>query len=98
MRGPSFRLSRLGVSNLERAEVCSRRIDTAMTSIRNPPFRAEQLGSLLRPDALLQKRYDVASGKASQSELQQLEDEAVKDIVKLQQECGFHGIGDGEFR
>ena len=65
---------------------------------RAPPFRAEQLGSLLRPKALVDLRYRVAEGKASDAELRKVTDEAVKAIVATQQECGFHGIGDGASR
>ncbi|KAK9897283.1 methionine synthase-like protein [Cystobasidium minutum MCA 4210] len=65
---------------------------------RNPPFRAEQLGSLLRPEELIQKRYAVAKGEADASDLQPLEDASVKEIVKLQQDCGIHPISDGEYR
>ena len=69
-----------------------------MPSPRNPPFRAEQLGSLLRPDKLVKKRYDVAEGKADPSELKPLEDQSVRDIVNTLQECGIHSINDGEYR
>lgn len=68
----------------------------AATTVRSPPFKAEHLGSLLRPEDLIQKRYAVADGKAPVSELGPLEDSAIKDIVKLQQECGLHPVSDGE--
>ena len=64
---------------------------------RNPPFRAEHCGSLLRPQELVQKRYDVAAGKAPQSELTPLEDKAIEEVVKLQKDCGFHVISSGEY-
>lgn len=62
---------------------------------RNPPFRAEHLGSLKRPQYLLDKRYKEG---ASAEELRPLEDEAIKDIVKIQQDLGFRAISDGEYR
>ena len=65
---------------------------------RNPPFRAEHLGSLLRPGDLLQRRSDVDNGSASQKELASTEDTAVKDIVAEQIKLGFHAISDGEYR
>lgn len=68
----------------------------ATTAKRNPPFLAEQLGSLLRPDDLIQKRYAVAKGEADASELAPLEDKSVKEIVQLQQDCGIHPVSDGE--
>ena len=65
---------------------------------RNPPFRAEHLGSLLRPDDLLKTRADVEKGSASQQELASIEDDAVRNIVYLQLKLGFHAISDGEYR
>ncbi|ORY13174.1 5-methyltetrahydropteroyltriglutamate-homocysteine methyltransferase [Clohesyomyces aquaticus] len=62
---------------------------------RNPPFRAEHLGSLKRPQSLLDARYKE---NKSASELKPLEDTAITDIVKIQQELGFRGISDGEYR
>lgn len=66
------------------------------TAKRSPPFRAEHLGSLLRPDDLIQKRYAVAKGEASESDLEPLEATAIKEIVELQKECGVHPVSDGE--
>ncbi|KAK4693780.1 5-methyltetrahydropteroyltriglutamate--homocysteine methyltransferase, partial [Lecanoromycetidae sp. Uapishka_2] len=65
---------------------------------RNPPFRAEHLGSLLRPENLLKTREDLDNGKAQQQQLTSVEDQAVKDIVNEQIKLGFHPISDGEYR
>ncbi|MCJ1289441.1 hypothetical protein MMC34_000973 [Xylographa carneopallida] len=65
---------------------------------RNPPFRAEHLGSLLRPEKLLKTREEVDKGTAQQKQLTSTEDDAVKDIVDLQMKLGFHPISDGEYR
>jgi methionine synthase II (cobalamin-independent) len=65
---------------------------------RNPPFRAEHLGSLLRTDKLLEVRHANEAGKASDSELRTVEDSDVKDIVKTQLDLGYHAITDGEYR
>lgn len=65
---------------------------------RNPPFRAEHLGSLLRTDKLLDTRHAWEAGKASDAALEAVEDTDVKDIVAVQQELGFHAITDGEYR
>jgi len=65
---------------------------------RNPPFRVEQVGSFLRPDDLLEVRNAWNDGKASDEQLHKAEDKAVNEIVKLQQDHGFHGINDGEYR
>ena len=65
---------------------------------RDPPFRAEHLGSLLRPDDLLKTRADLDKGKARQEELTKIENTSVKDIVDIQIKLGFHPISDGEYR
>ncbi|PVI01077.1 5-methyltetrahydropteroyltriglutamate-homocysteine methyltransferase [Periconia macrospinosa] len=62
---------------------------------RNPPFRAEHLGSLKRPQSLLDARYKE---NKSERELKPLEDDAIKEIVKTQQDLGFRGVSDGEYR
>jgi methionine synthase II (cobalamin-independent) len=69
-----------------------------MSPPKNPPFRAEHLGSLKRPDNLLAARRDIHSHKATSDSLPAIEDQAIKDIVKIQQECGFHALSDGEYR
>lgn len=70
-----------------------------------PPFRAEHVGSLLRPQNLLKARadlegdqYKTASGPLSYEELRQVEDAAIRDAVRLQEEVGLQVITDGEFR
>ena len=65
---------------------------------RNPPFKAEHLSSLLRPDGLLKTRDDLDNGKAEHEQLTSIEDTSVKDIVDTQIELGFHPITDGEYR
>jgi len=62
---------------------------------RSPPFRAEHLGSLKRPQYLLDARYKE---NKSDAELKPLEDEAINDIVAAQTSLGFRAIGDGEYR
>ena len=66
-------------------------------SPRNPPFRAEHIGSLLRPEELIQRRYAVANGTATKESLVPIEQQAIRDVVKLQQECGIHGVTNGEY-
>lgn len=65
---------------------------------RNPPFRAEHLGSLLRPKELLTKRAAFEKNELSQVELTKVENESVKKIVKLELDCGFRAVSDGEYR
>ncbi|KAK7191526.1 hypothetical protein DPSP01_011043 [Paraphaeosphaeria sporulosa] len=64
---------------------------------RSPPFRAEHVGSLLRPQELVQKRYDVAAGKAPASELIPLEDKLIEQVIKTQKDAGLHVVSSGEY-
>jgi methionine synthase II (cobalamin-independent) len=64
---------------------------------RNPPFRAEHIGSLLRPEELVQLRYGVADGSATKDQLKPVEEKAIREVVKLQQDCGIHSITNGEY-
>src|SRR5258708_17870855 len=63
-----------------------------------PPFRAEHIGSLLRPKALLAQRERFARGEISQAELTAAEDAAISDAVALQERVGLRFATDGEFR
>ena len=69
-----------------------------MSSKVNPPFRAEHLGSLKRPQYLLEKRNDLDDKKCTQEELTVVEDKAIAEIVQMQREAGIKTITDGEFR
>ncbi|KDR73746.1 hypothetical protein GALMADRAFT_228198 [Galerina marginata CBS 339.88] len=64
----------------------------------NPPYRADHIGSLLRPKALHQKRQDLQEGKCSKEDLKEAEDESVKHVLKLQREVGIKNVTDGEMR
>jgi 5-methyltetrahydropteroyltriglutamate--homocysteine methyltransferase len=63
-----------------------------------PPFRADHVGSLLRPRALLQAREDAGRGAISPDDLRAVEDEAIRDAVRMQEEIGLRSVTDGEFR
>ncbi|MDH5749295.1 MAG: 5-methyltetrahydropteroyltriglutamate--homocysteine S-methyltransferase [Rhodospirillales bacterium] len=69
-----------------------------MTARTKPPFRYDHVGSLLRPDALLESRQKWAAGEISLEDLRAHENECIKDVVKLQEECGLKAVTDGEFR
>jgi 5-methyltetrahydropteroyltriglutamate--homocysteine methyltransferase len=64
----------------------------------DPPFRAEHIGSFLRPAALLAARADCTAGKISATDLRTAENSAIRDFVKLQERLGFKTVTDGEFR
>jgi 5-methyltetrahydropteroyltriglutamate--homocysteine methyltransferase len=63
-----------------------------------PPFRADHVGSLLRPPELLQARADLDAGLIDAVELRAVEDEAIRTIVRRQEEVGLKSASDGEFR
>ena len=62
------------------------------------PFRADHVGSLLRPPALKALRLQVEEGRASAADLAAAEDAAIRDAVRLQEDAGLLGITDGEMR
>jgi 5-methyltetrahydropteroyltriglutamate--homocysteine methyltransferase len=64
----------------------------------NPPFRAEHLGSFIRPQRLIKARQAWAEGKLPKAELTTLEDECIREVVAMQERCGVKVISDGEFR
>ena len=63
-----------------------------------PPFRAEHIGSLLRPGDLLRARDDFATGVIDRQRLTAAENEAIRNVVQLQVDVGLKVITDGEFR
>ena len=63
-----------------------------------PPFRADHVGSLLRPPALLKARDDLAAGTIDADELRGVEDDSIREIVRKQEEIGLRSATDGEFR
>jgi 5-methyltetrahydropteroyltriglutamate--homocysteine methyltransferase len=69
-----------------------------MAERSRPPFRADHVGSFLRPPALLAARADHARGILNASELRQREDQAIRQIVRQQEDLGFEAVTDGEFR
>jgi 5-methyltetrahydropteroyltriglutamate--homocysteine methyltransferase len=69
-----------------------------MTARDLPPFRADHVGSLLRPPKLLEARDDFAAGRITAAELRAVEDEAIAEVVRMQQEAGLRSATDGEFR
>ena len=69
-----------------------------MSDRTTPPFRADHVGSLLRPPELLQAREDFANEKLSADELRAIEDEAIRGAVQLQEDAGLKSATDGEFR
>ncbi|HYJ98107.1 MAG TPA: 5-methyltetrahydropteroyltriglutamate--homocysteine S-methyltransferase, partial [Burkholderiaceae bacterium] len=69
-----------------------------MTQRHTPPFRADHVGSFLRPSYLLQARERYAKSEISAEQLRAVEDKAIAEIVKFQADVGMPSITDGEFR
>ena len=65
---------------------------------RTPPFRADHVGSFLRPKYLLDARAQMQAGTISAAQLHEVEDRAIREVVKFQEDVGLQAITDGEFR
>ncbi len=63
-----------------------------------PPFRADHVGSLLRPAALKEARAQFAKGEIDAAALKAVEDREIERVIKKQEEVGLQSITDGEFR
>jgi 5-methyltetrahydropteroyltriglutamate--homocysteine methyltransferase len=63
-----------------------------------PPFRADHVGSLLRPPQLLRARERFAAGELPPEQLREIEDEAIREVVQMQSDVGLQSATDGEFR
>ena len=67
-------------------------------SAHNPPFRADHVGSLLRPKALIAARTQCMEGTISSADLRRIEDEHIREVIKKQEGAGLRSVTDGEFR
>jgi 5-methyltetrahydropteroyltriglutamate--homocysteine methyltransferase len=66
--------------------------------VTSPPFRADHVGSLLRPPAVRQAREDAAAGRITPAQLQAVEDDAITSMVRMQEDVGLRSATDGELR
>ena len=69
-----------------------------MTLRDTPPFRADHVGSLLRPPELLRAREEHAAGRLDGARLRAAEDEAIRAAVQMQRDVGLRSATDGELR
>jgi 5-methyltetrahydropteroyltriglutamate--homocysteine methyltransferase len=69
-----------------------------MSARTTPPFRADHVGSLLRPAGLRAAREDFAAGRIPADQLRATEDAAIADVVRMQENVGLQSATDGEFR
>ena len=83
---------------LSAATIYSRRRQHNQGDEHAPPFRADHVGSLLRPPELLRARADHAAGRITREALRRIEDAAVAQAVRMQEDIGLQGVTDGEFR
>jgi 5-methyltetrahydropteroyltriglutamate--homocysteine methyltransferase len=63
-----------------------------------PPFRADHVGSLLRPKQLREARLQYKRGEIDAQALKRVEDDAIRGAIRMQEDIGLQGISDGEFR
>jgi 5-methyltetrahydropteroyltriglutamate--homocysteine methyltransferase len=66
--------------------------------VTSPPFRADHVGSLLRPPAVRRAREDAAAGRITPAQLQAVEDDAITSMVRMQEDVGLRSATDGELR
>jgi 5-methyltetrahydropteroyltriglutamate--homocysteine methyltransferase len=69
-----------------------------MSNVAKPPFRADHVGSLLRPAALREARARAARGEIDRAALRAVEDQCIREVVAFQEAVGLQSITDGEFR
>ena len=69
-----------------------------MAQRTKPPFRADHVGSLLRPPALKQARAKRENGEITAAELKEIEDREIADVIARQEAVGLTSVTDGEFR
>ncbi|HUD86477.1 MAG TPA: 5-methyltetrahydropteroyltriglutamate--homocysteine S-methyltransferase [Xanthobacteraceae bacterium] len=62
-----------------------------------PPFRADHVGSLIRPDALIKARQEAEKGEMAAAELMRIQHDAIRDVVRMQEEIGLKLVTDGEY-
>ena len=75
------------------------RVNASSSAIAaSPPFRAEHIGSLLRPAELMHARARFGRGEIDKAELAAAEDEAIRGVIRMQERIGFKFVTDGEFR
>ncbi|HUO73172.1 MAG TPA: 5-methyltetrahydropteroyltriglutamate--homocysteine S-methyltransferase [Solirubrobacteraceae bacterium] len=80
------------------AEAQTANESTAAGRRTTPPFRADHVGSLLRPEPLLKARDEFAAARLSAEQLREIEDDAIRAVVRMQHEVGLQSATDGEFR
>ncbi len=68
-----------------------------MSERSKPPFRADHVGSLIRPLALIEAREKKTKGEIGADDLTAIQQDAIRQVVKLQEDLGLHSVTDGEY-
>jgi 5-methyltetrahydropteroyltriglutamate--homocysteine methyltransferase len=68
-----------------------------MSARNRPPFRADQVGSLIRPQALITAREAASRNEISADTLRSVQESAIREVVRMQEEIGLRSVTDGEF-
>ena len=68
-----------------------------MPAPTKPPFRAEHVGSLIRPEALIAARQAAEKAEIAPAELARIQRDAIADVVRLQEDIGLRLVTDGEY-
>lgn len=68
-----------------------------MTTGRQPPFRADHVGSLIRPEALVAARTAHKEDRLATDEFLEIQHAAIREVIAMQEAIGLHSITDGEF-
>src|SRR5262245_38082698 len=91
-------LARSMVAGLTPADGGSKRMQVTLATLPAPPYRAEHIGSLLRPRELKDAFRARAEERLGEAELRAIQDRLIRDVVRLQESVGLRSITDGEFR
>src|SRR6266567_1280870 len=76
---------------------CSLQQVWTMLERTKPPFRADQVGSLIRPASLVAARQEAERGEIAAAELRRIQEEAIRGVVRMQEDVGLKPITDGEY-
>src|SRR5258708_37530207 len=77
---------------------CSLQQVWTMLERTKPPFRADQVGSLIRPSSLVAARQAAGRGEIAAAELRRIQKEAIRSVVRMQEDVRLKPITDGEYR
>src|SRR5450631_287647 len=83
---------------IDKARQLTREASMIKSPNGRPPFRADHVGSLLRPPILRQAFKDFFAKRIDDAHFAQIQDQCIRNVVKLQEDVGLRVVTDGEFR